>query len=330
MTPEQAPIPVWRQLEQVPLQRAVVTIGGFDGVHLGHQALLAAVRRAAQQHRARPVVVTFDPLPRAVLRGRAHNFYLTLAAEKVALLAEHGAQGVLLLPFTRELAAQPGRAFVAALHRRLQFPCLCVGYNFALGRNREGDVPALRAWGREMGYSVQVVGPVTVPGVGIVSSSRIREALYQGRVERAARLLGRPYRLSGPVVPGDARGRGLGFPTANVEPDARKVRPANGVYAAWAWVAGQAHPAVVNIGHRPTFGAAPRPRVEAHLLDFHGDLYGQTLSLDFLQRLRAERAFPSVDALRAQIARDVQQAREVFAHVAPPSGVSAPFGPLSA
>ncbi len=306
----------------MPAWRAVLTIGGFDGVHVGHQALLAALRQAARDYHARPVVVTFDPLPRAVLRGRRENFYLTLADEKVALLARHGAHGVLLLPFDRELAARPGRAFLAELHARLRFPCLCVGYNFALGRQREGDVQALRRWGASMGYEVRVVGPITVPGVGVVSSSRIREMLAQGRVAQAARLLGRPYRLRGPVVAGDARGRQLGFPTANLQPDPRKVLPAAGVYAIWAWVDGQPWPAVVNVGHRPTFGATRRPRVEAHLLDFDRDLYGQTLALDFVRRLREERSFPSVEALRAQIARDVQRAREVLSHVPAPSRVS--------
>ncbi len=310
-----APIPVWRSFEALPRWRAVVTIGGFDGVHRGHQALLAVLRDAAQEYEARPVVVTFDPLPRAVLRGKHEQFYLTLASEKIALLAQHGAQGVLLLPFDHALAALPGRAFVEALHARLRFPCLCVGYNFALGHRREGDVAALRAWGAELGYEVRVVGPITVPGLGVVSSSRIREALAQGRVARAAQLLGRWYAIQGPVVPGDARGRALGFPTANLEVDPRKALPARGVYAVWAWLAEQPWPAVVNIGYRPTFGAAARPRVEAHLLDFRGDLYGQTLRLEFVQRLREERSFPSVDALRAQIARDVQRAREVLSHV---------------
>ncbi|NPA30529.1 MAG: bifunctional riboflavin kinase/FAD synthetase [Chloroflexi bacterium] len=315
MNTDAAPIPVWRTFEELPPWRAVVTIGGFDGVHRGHQALLAVLRQAAREYQARPVVVTFDPLPRAVLRGKHENFYLTLADEKVALLAQHGAHGVLLLPFDRDLAARPGRAFIEDLHARLRFPCLCVGYNFALGRNREGDVPALRAWGEALGYEVRVVGPVTVPGLGIVSSSRIREALAQGRVARAAQLLGRWYAVQGPVVRGDARGRRLGFPTANLALDPRKALPARGVYAAWAWVADQPQPAVVNIGYRPTFGAAARPQVEAHLLDFQGDLYGQRLRLEFVQRLREERSFPSVDALRAQIARDVQRAREVLSHV---------------
>ncbi len=315
MNAHAAPIPVWRAFEELPPWRAVLTIGGFDGVHRGHQALLAVLREAAREFQARPVVVTFDPLPRAVLRNKHENFYLTLADEKVALLAQHGAHGVLLLPFDRELAARPGRAFIAELHARLRFPCLCVGYNFALGRNREGDVTALRAWGAEMGYQVRVVGPITVPGLGVVSSSRIREALAQGRVDRAARFLGRWYALQGPVVPGDARGRALGFPTANLEPDPRKALPARGVYATWAWVGDEPWPAVVNIGYRPTFGPTPRPRVEAHLLDFQGDLYGRHLRLEFVQRLREERSFPSVDALRAQIARDVQRAREVLSHV---------------
>jgi len=316
-------IPVWRAFEDLPPWRAVLTIGGFDGVHLGHQALLDALRQAAREFNARPIVVTFDPLPRAVLRGKHENFYLTLAPEKIALLAEHGAQGVLLLPFDRRLAALPGRTFVQELHTRLRFPCLCVGYNFALGRNREGDVPALRAWGADLGYELRVVGPVTVPGLGIVSSSRIREALAQGRVTQAARMLGRPYRLSGPVVRGDGRGRGLGFPTANVKPDPRKVLPARGVYAAWAWLDQRPWPAVVNIGYHPTFGPAPRPQVEAHILDFDREIYGQMLHLDFVQRLREEQSFPSVDALRAQIARDVARAREVLSHASASTRVSA-------
>ncbi len=314
---------VWRSLQAVPEMRAVVTIGGFDGVHRGHQALLATLRQAAQQYALPPVVVTFDPLPRAVLQGRHEHFYLTLADEKVALLAAHGAEGVLLLAFDRALARMSGRAFIRSLWQRLHFPCLCVGFNFAVGHGREGDVPTLRRWGEQLGYEMRVVAPVKVPGVGLVSSSRIRAALAQGRVDEAALMLGRPYRVGGPVVRGDARGRTLGFPTANVAVDVRKVLPARGVYAAWAWWDERPWPAVVNIGYRPTFNGERQSRVEAHVLDFEGDLYGRTLKLDFLVRLRAERAFPSVEALRAQIARDVQQAREVLRHAPAPARVPA-------
>ncbi|NPA27348.1 MAG: bifunctional riboflavin kinase/FAD synthetase [Chloroflexi bacterium] len=305
-------IPHWTALEEVTTRPAVITIGGFDGVHLGHQALLRTLNEAARHYRLPSLVISFHPLPRAFFRGDERNFYLTLPEEKVELLAAHGAQAALLLPFNAELARMRAATFIQRLYEHLRFPCLCVGFNFALGYQREGTIPVLRAWGERLGFEVRVVEPVRLPDLGVVSASRIRQALYEGRARDAARMLGRPYRIQGQVTRGDGRGRALGFPTANLVWDERKVLPKRGVYAAWAWVRGQRHPAVLNIGYRPTFDTTPRPHFEVHLLDFSGDLYGQTLAVDFVERLRDERAFPSVEALRAQLVQDVARAREVL------------------
>ncbi|NPA06119.1 MAG: FAD synthetase family protein, partial [Chloroflexi bacterium] len=194
------PIPLWTELDQVTTRPAVITIGGFDGVHLGHQALLHELRQAATQFALPALVISFDPLPRAFFRGDERNFYLTLPHEKLELLAQHGADAALFLPFRAELANMRAADFIQRLHAHVRFPCLCVGFNFALGYRREGTIPVLRTWGQRLGFEVRVVPPVRLPDLGIVSASRIRQALYEGRVEDAARMLGRAYRITGRVV----------------------------------------------------------------------------------------------------------------------------------
>jgi len=300
-------------LEPLHLQGAWVTIGVFDGVHRGHQALLRDFVAEARQHGAPAVVVTFYPHPAEVLGNHRAPFYLTTPEEKAAYIAALGVDVLVTHPFNREIAQRSARAFMEDLHAHLGLRRLWVGYDFALGRNREGDIPALRALGKVLGYTVHVVEPYRLDG-DVVSSTRIRQALAAGDVALAARLLGRRYIVPGEVVRGDGRGRQIGFPTANLAVWPKRMVPATGVYACYADVDGHKYPAVVNIGVRPTFEQQPAaPRLEAHLLDFHGDLYGKTLPVEFVARLREERRFPSPEALAAQIQRDIAAARAVLA-----------------
>lgn len=301
-------------LEPLRLQGAWVTIGAFDGVHRGHQALLRDFVAEARAHNAPAVVVTFYPHPAEVLGNRRNPFYLSTPEEKAALIARLGVDVLVTHPFNREVAQRSARDFMEDLHAHLGLRRLWVGYDFALGRHREGDIPTLRRLGEALGYTLHVVEAYRQDGM-VVSSTRIRQALAAGDVALAARLLGRPYAVPGKVTRGDGRGRQLGFPTANLAVWPKRMMPAAGVYACQAEAAGEVYPAVVNLGVRPTFERrAVAPRLEAHLLDFSGDLYGQTLTLHFIARLRPEQRFPSAEALAAQIARDVAAAREALQH----------------
>ncbi len=291
---------------------AVVTLGVFDGFHRGHAAVLARARERAGLAGARLAVLTFDAHPRAVLAGAGGSPQLTLLSEKLALLRSAGAFETRVLRFDARLAARPPAQFleehVFPFHR---LAVLVVGYDFAMGRGREGTLPVLDGIGRLRGFDVEGVPPVLEKGEP-VSSTRVRRLLIEGSVERAARLLGRDYRFAGVVTRGDGRGRGLGFPTANLAVSPRKLQPARGVYAVRVTGAGlEAAPGVVNLGARPTFGGGP-PTVEVHLLDYEGDLRESRLELAFVCRLRAERAFRSPAELAAQIARDAAEARRVL------------------
>jgi riboflavin kinase/FMN adenylyltransferase len=292
---------------------AVVTIGVFDGFHRGHAAVVARARARAAEAAARLVVFTFDEPPRAVLSGRPAPPRLALLGEKVALLRGAEADEVRVLGFNRRLAAKSPHRFLAEhvfpYHR---LAALVVGYDFAMGKGRSGDVPHLAELGRELGFSVEGV-PAETAGGSPISTTRIRRVLAAGAVEEVGRLLGRPYRLEGRVVTGEGRGRGLGFPTANLAVPGGKQRPGAGVYAVRAVGPGlESVPAVVNIGRRPTFGGDSET-VEAHLLDFRGGLEGKVLELEFVSRLRGERKFNNGKELSDQIARDVSRARTLLA-----------------
>ena len=301
-------------LEELRLAGTFLTIGAFDGVHRGHQALLKGLVETAHQENASAAAVTFDPHPAVVLRGLAPAYSLTSPEERARLFALIGLDAVYTLPFTRELAALSAADFVSQLHEHLGLRELWVGYDFALGRGRQGDIPFLRGLGAEMGFSLKVIEPVGLEGQ-TVSSSQVRAFLSEGQVDRAAQLLGRRYAFEGPVVHGDGRGRTIGIPTANVQPWEGQLLPRNGVYATWAWVGGLRRPAVTNVGMRPTFeNTPPLPRVEALLLDFDQDLYGQTVRLEFIQFLRPEKRFENVQALLDQIREDRQRAEEVLRH----------------
>jgi riboflavin kinase/FMN adenylyltransferase len=315
-------------LSQAEPQPSCVTIGFFDGVHRGHRYLIGQASAAARQQGLRTVLLTFYPHPNVVLRG-AEPFYLSTRKEKLTLLSGLELDLIIIQPFTPGLAQTRAREFVDRLISQVGMEKLWVGPDFAMGYRREGDIPFLHQMGKERGFSVNVVNRLKLEGKAI-TSSRIRQALHDGDVTLAARCLGRPYCLQGPVVVGAQRGRTLGFPTANVEVPAERAVPANGVYAGWAmlhseraanateWtrpegLRNKQYRAVINIGTRPTFDNGPRT-VEAHLLDFDHNIYGQRLALDFVTRVRSERRFDNINMLVAQITRDVAQARQHLHH----------------
>ena len=315
-------------LAQARPQPSCVTIGFFDGVHRGHRYLIGQASAAARQQGLRTVLLTFYPHPNVVLRG-AEPFYLSTRKEKLTLLSGLELDLIIIQPFTPGLAQTRAREFVDRLISQAGMEKLWVGPDFAMGYRREGDIPFLYQMGKERGFSVNVVNRLKLEGKAI-TSSRIRQALRDGDVTLAARCLGRPYCLQGPVVVGAQRGRTLGFPTANIEVPAERAVPANGVYAGWAmlhseraanateWtrpegLRNKQYRAVINIGTRPTFDNGPRT-IEAHLLDFDHNIYGQRLALDFVTRVRSEQRFDNIDMLVAQINRDVAQARQHLHH----------------
>lgn len=289
---------------------ALLTIGVFDGVHRGHQALIGRLREEASRRGLLAVVLTFSNHPRIVLGNGGDMGCITSVRTRKRLLEETGVDQVIMVPFTLELARTPAREFVSLLSDRLRMRGLVVGPNFALGRNREGDVSMLTALGRETGFEVLVLQAQTEDGE-VISSSAIRTAIMKGDISKAAALLGRNFTLEGTVVKGDGRGARLGFPTANLRPDAHRVVPGNGIYATWAHVGTGRHPSATSIGVRPTFDGAGRT-IETYIMDFEGDLYGGEIALEFVQRLRDEIRFDSVEALKAQMGRDVEQARQVL------------------
>lgn len=288
----------------------VVAIGNFDGVHAGHRAVFASLAALGRAHGAPTCAYTFHPAPTAVVAPERHQPRILTLTERVARLEAAGIDRVVLEPFTPAWAAHPARWFAEeALGRRLGARAVVVGWDFRFGRGREGDVNTLRAC---LPTAEVVVLPPVEAGGAIVSSSRVRRLVRAGEVEAAAALLGRPHALVGTVVQGDQRGRLMGFPTANLENEV-ELLPAHGVYAVRASVdGGPLLSAVCNVGIRPTVEGGSLC-IETHLLDYDGDLYGRELRVELVARIRAERRFPSLDALVAQIAEDVARARELLA-----------------
>lgn len=312
---------VFRSLELAKasgsLRGCAVAIGNLDGVHLGHQRLLALARERARARGACATVLTFDPHPVRVLRPQLAPPLVTPLSRKLELLEAHGMDGVVVQPFDLAYAKTPAAEFVSRdLADRLGSAEVVVGYDFTAGHER-ARVDALRGLLAASGIGLHVVDPVTSDGL-VVSSTKVREFLLEGNVEAAALLLTRPHDVDGLVVRGAGRGRGFGFPTANVATES--LLPANGVYVIRASVGGGAPGegpvlgGVCNVGVKPTVEASAAVGLEVHLFDFGGrDLYGEPLRVAFLARIRDERRFPSVEALRAQIGRDVARARDVLA-----------------
>lgn len=301
---------VFHGLPEERPRACALTIGNFDGVHRGHQHLIQRMIASAREAALSIGALTFSPHPSQVLQPQRPATFLTTLEERLRLLEELGLDFVVVYPFSRETANTSAEAFVSALVDRLRMRQLWVGPDFALGRNREGDVPTLKRLGQSMGFTVHVVEPVTYDGVE-VRSGIIRQLIEAGQVDRAARLLSRPYRLSGTVVEGARRGRLIGLPTANLAPPEGRLIPAHGVYATRCHVDGSPYVGATNIGTRPTFDNG-KPTVETHLLDFQGDLYGRVLHVEFILRLRPEQRFASVDELTAQIRRDIRRARQAL------------------
>ena len=290
---------------------AVVTVGTFDGVHRGHQAIMRYLMRRAHARLGHSVVVSFDPHPRAVLTGERVPL-LTTVEERAAAFERLGIDRFIVLPFDKSFASVSAEAFVEEiLVARIGMKEIVIGYDHAFGRGRKGNRALLEAMGPALGFATDVI-PQQVIDEHVVSSTEIRDQLQkEGNVALAATLLGRCYRLTGRVVEGDRRGRSIGYPTANlaVMPDT-KVIPANGVYAVSVvrLSEGSEHSGMLNIGVRPTFDGIER-RIEVHLFDFEGDLYGEQLRVEFVERIRSERKFASVHALTEQLSQDEARSR---------------------
>lgn len=295
----------------LPENDTALTIGVFDGVHLGHEFLIKKLKERASDGGLLSVVVTFHRHPRLVLSPRSNLTYLTSLKERIRLLESLGVGCVVTLSFTRELAELSAREFIGLLQKYLRMRSLVVGPDFALGMRREGDAPKLESLGEELHFSVEVVEPIVWEGE-VVSSTAIRSALSQGDMIKVSRLLGRRFTLSGQVMRGDQRGKMLGFPTANLVPDQEQALPPDGVYSTRAFVNETAYPAVTNIGVRPTFGEGKRV-VEVHILDFEErELYGNEIRIELAHWLRGEVKFSGADELKTQMQRDVEQARALL------------------
>jgi riboflavin kinase/FMN adenylyltransferase len=298
------------------VRATVVTVGTFDGVHRGHRDVLDRLAARAAERGLRSVLVTFEPHPLEVVNPAAAPLMLTVGEEKREVLAESGIDYLAVVPFTPVLARYAAEEFVTKVLRgRFRMEHLLMGYDHGFGRNREGDVEVMQALGARDGFRVEVVAPVSIGDGRPISSTSIRRAVAGGDLERAAYALGRPYSLGGRVVPGAARGRGLGFPTINVAPpNPRKLLPPQGVYAVRVQTPGGSHGGMLNLGPRPTFGDQT-VGIEAHLFDTSGDWYGAWVRVDFISRLRDTQKFSTPTALVEQLRRDEDDARRVLTGV---------------
>jgi riboflavin kinase/FMN adenylyltransferase len=294
-------------------RKACLAIGMFDGVHLGHQQVLRQAIEDSHQHEALSVAVTFDRHPTSVIAPDRAPALLQTRAQRLRAIESLGIDAALVIEFDEAFCRKPGAEFVRELADGFgAIHSICVGANFTFGHRRDGDAKLLRTLGQALGFHVHGLAAVSLDGQA-VSSTRIRAAVRDGRLDDAGQMLGRTFAIEGTVIEGDRRGRELGFPTANLDTDGL-VLPPNGVYAAHVRLGQEeAHRAVLNIGLRPTL-AKPEPtlQVEAHLLDFDGELYGQVMEIEFVEQLRDEQRFDSTDELAAQISRDIEHARTLF------------------
>jgi len=301
------PRPAW-------LVHPVLALGNFDGLHRGHLKIVERVRRGAAEHGGTPMAMTFDPHPSRIVRPDKAPPLLMTKAQRLEALDRAGIAAVAVVRFTPELSHWDPETFVrTVLVDWLRVSEVWVGANFLFGHDRSGNFSTLRTLGQRYGFRADKIDPVRYKEF-VVSSTRIRRLVAEGRMDEAGALLGHPYYIDGTVVAGKHRGRELGFPTANLQTE-NELLPPNGVYATTTTIDGVVHASLTNVGVRPTFGDTAKPIIEAYVLGFNGDLYGRPLRLGFVQRLRDERKFEDVDALRAQMEADRRRAERLFAQL---------------
>ncbi len=306
---------IFRHIEDrnISLPKPILTLGSFDGIHLGHQALLQRVVQDAKARDGRSVVLTFEPHPLTILAPQRAPRLILTHKDKMVLLQSYGVDAVIIQPFNSAFANVEAEAFVRGyLVERLKVHKMWVGKDLRFGKGRKGRVEDLIRWGVEGGFEVGIVGPVTLGGVRI-SSSRIRDLIKRGDVHEVQRFLGRYHFASGRVIPGYQRGRQLGFPTANIV-TRTEMLPSDGIYATFLGVDQRLWSSVTNIGVNPTFGGGPRT-IESYIFDFSGDLYGRSVKLFFVKRIREEKKFPTPEDLVGQMKKDVLGAQEILNQV---------------
>ncbi len=291
-------------------KETVITVGVFDGVHLGHKQLIAELMKQAGRKGMLSGIVTFRQHPEDLFNSKTKLPFLTDIKTRAKLLRDEGVDIIVLLSFTEELARLDTRSFIGLLVKYLKMRGIVIGPDFALGKDREGDAATLKRLGDEMGFVVTVVPPLKINGE-VVSSTSIREAMAKGDMEKVHRLTGRYFSLHGKVVTGAGRGEGLGFPTANLNVNSGQALPPDGVYAGLAYINGKIHQAMTNVGKDPTFGGTERT-IESYLLDYSGDLYGRELSVDFVAKLRNEKKFASAEEFKKQVTEDIKRGRTIL------------------
>lgn len=302
----------FQSLEGVHLQDTWLTIGTFDGVHLGHQDIVRKLVTRAHNSGSEAVVLTFYPHPAVVIGKRRIPSYLTTPEERAELLGEMGVDVVITFPFTPQVEKITAEEFISLLKSHIGMQHLMVGPDFALGHNRGGNIQYLNELGKVHGFELSTIPPVEMGGQ-VVSSSRIRAALKEADIDLVNQLLGRPYFIRGQVVPGDGRGHTIGIPTANLSLWLERALPKSGVYVSRAMINGDSFGSVTNIGIRPTFAKEhERMQIETHLLDFENQIYGMEVKLDFISHLRDEKRFQNINALVTQIQSDINQARSIL------------------
>jgi len=293
-----------------PQKGMLLTIGVFDGVHLGHKYLLSELVEQARLKDLISGVVTFKQHPQRLLKPQSSLPFLTNLPQKIKLLKDEGVEAIITLSFTLELAQTGTHQFVSLLQKYLRMRGLVLGPDFSLGRNKEGNVAVLRALGQSMNFSLTVVPEITINGE-VVSSTSIRNTLSRGNMRKVHDMLGRYFSLEGRVISGTGRGVELGFPTANLDIDPERALPADGIYATWTYIENQRYQSVTNIGKRPTFGESEQT-VEVYILNFQGNLYRHELKIDIIKRLRREQRFDTIEELKKQIEEDIKQARAIL------------------
>jgi riboflavin kinase / FMN adenylyltransferase len=304
-------VQVEQELDGFRLDRdSLITIGVFDGVHLGHKYLISQLKELAGQQGLRSIVITFRQHPQEILTPKSRPPFLTDATEKTRLLQNEGVDAVIVLSFNTELSGLSAREFILLLQNTLHMRGLVIGPDFALGKNHEGNISVIRQLGLDMNFSVTVIPPLKKNG-DIVSSTAIRHSLAKGDMEKVQFLMGRPFNLHGKVIHGKGRGAGLGFPTVNLDLFPEQAIPGDGVYATLAFVDDKFYHSVTNVGNNPTFGQNART-IEAYLLNYHNNLYEREVRIDFIHKIRGEIKFNSAEELKSRIVDDIQQAGSIL------------------